>query len=453
MNPQEDPPWPSKRRLAWIAAALTLVVVATALLVWYLHASVPRRVVFATGPEESIDHAYALRYAQILARNGIAVEVRPTEGSQASASLLHDPNSGVDVAIVSGGANAPTSQTKLVMLAALYYEPLWVFYNGQETLGDLHALRGKRIAVGTAQSGVHAFAEALLAANGLDAENSRFYRRGNLDAVRALRDKEVDAALMLGSAEAPAIAQALRDPNLKLMNLEAAEAYPRRFTNIAKLTLPPGTVDLGLRIPPREVKLIGTKAMLVARDDLSPTIVHLLIDAAREVHMQQGYFEAIGEFPNVMPVDLPVSEEAARHLRYGPTMFERRLPSVLATYVERLIIVLVPLLVILVPVFNVLPSLYSSFVRSRIHQWYGALKLLERAIDEHVGPPPIERWLADLDRIEAAATRIRIPASFASEAYTLREHIDFVRRTAAAKGEEADRASVDRGARERSANS
>jgi hypothetical protein len=46
---------------------------------------------------------------------------------------------------------------------------------------------------------------------------------------------------------------------------------------------------------------------------------------------------------------------------------------------------------------------------------------------------PVEKWLQDLDRVEHAVERIHTPASFASEAYTLREHIGLVRRTVVAK--------------------
>jgi hypothetical protein len=41
----------------------------------------------------------------------------------------------------------------------------------------------------------------------------------------------------------------------------------------------------------------------------------------------------------------------------------------------------------------------------------------------------VEKGLADLDRIERAAENIKTPVSFASESYTLREHINLVRRT------------------------
>jgi hypothetical protein len=70
-----------------------------------------------------------------------------------------------------------------------------------------------------------------------------------------------------------------------------------------------------------------------------------------------------------------------------------------------------------------------------VYRWYGELTLLERDVDLRRGKLPIDRWLADLDRIEQGAARIRTPASFASEAYTLREHIALVRRTVMSKAD------------------
>ena len=403
---------------------------------WLLQTTVPRQIVFASGPVDGLSHRHAQRYAQLLARNGITVHVRTTEGAEENERLLQDPRSNVDVAIIPGGVIAPDERGTLVMLAALYYQPLWVFYRGPEPVAHLSDLRGKRIAIGSPSSTVRSFVTPLLEANAVSVENSNFDPRSNLAALAALQGGEVDAMLLLGSVEAPAVWQALHDPKLVLASLDDAGAYPRRFAHIAKLTLPPGTVDFGHRIPPRDVNLIGTKAMLVARDDLSPTIVHILVDAARELHMRQSHFEALGEFPNVMPVDLAVSQDAARHLRYGPTMFERRLPPVLATYAERLLIVLLPLALVLIPFFNLLPNLYGAFVRSRIHRWYGELKLLEHDIDMHMGPPPMAQWLGNLDRIERAAAAIKVPKRFASEAFTLREHIGLVRRAAVKKAAE-----------------
>ena len=68
-------------------------------------------------------------------------------------------------------------------------------------------------------------------------------------------------------------------------------------------------------------------------------------------------------------------------------------------------------------------------MRSRIYRLYGELELLEREVGSGTGTLPVEQWLADLDRIEHAAARMGTPVSYASEAYTLREHIALVRRS------------------------
>src|SRR5438876_410442 len=98
---------------------------------------------------------------------------------------------------------------------------------------------------------------------------------------------------------------------------------------------------------------------------LHPALINLLIDAAREIHGNQGYFEAAGEFPGTAPVDLPVSPYADQHKRFGPSFLYNYLPFWVATVVERLIIVLLPLAVILVPLFNYLPQFLQWRWRSR----------------------------------------------------------------------------------------
>jgi len=90
--------------------------------------------------------------------------------------------------------------------------------------------------------------------------------------------------------------------------------------------------------------------------------------------------------------------------------------------------VLFPLAVILVPLFNYLPQFLRWRVRSRVYRWYGELALLERDVTTRTGTLPVDKWLSDLDRIEHAVAQIHTPAGFASEAYTLREHIGLVRR-------------------------
>jgi TRAP-type uncharacterized transport system substrate-binding protein len=419
---------------AWPVAALMLVALLGA---WFLQSTIPRHVVLASGLKDGMYHEYAQRYKEILARDGVTVEERSTGGADENEQLLHDPQSGVDVAFMHGGVVRPAKRGNLVMLVALYYEPLWIFYRDSANLTQLDDLRYNRVAVGSPGSGVRAFADPLLAANDITGFNTKLVPLVNLEALHALQKGVVDAAFLIGPVQSPAVWQALHDPSLKLMSLERAAAYPRRFPYITKLTLPPGAIEFSLHVPEQEVELIGTRAMLVARDGLSPAIVSLLLEAARELHSEQGYFEADDEFPNVASVDLPVSKDASRQYRFGPSLLHRYLPFFVATYVERLIVLLIPLMVVLVPLFNFLPQALRWRVRSRIYRWYGELAMLERDVRARTGTLPIKQWLVDLERIEQAAGRIRTPASFASEAYTLREHIGLVRRTVLAKAGES----------------
>jgi hypothetical protein len=86
---------------------------------------------------------------------------------------------------------------------------------------------------------------------------------------------------------------------------------------------------------------------------------------------------------------------------------------------------------IMLPLFHYFPQLRHWRVRSRVYRWYGELALLEQDVAARTGTLPTEKWLADLERIERAVARIHTPAGFASEAYTLREHIGLVRRAIA----------------------
>ena len=398
----------------------------------------PRRIVLASGPEFSLYHLQAQRYKEVLAPEGVTVEVRMTAGAGENLRLLLDPKSGVDIAFTQGGLAQFPEADALVMLASIYYEPLWIFVRRGERIDALAALAGKRITLAVPGSGTQALAIQLLAASGVTSANATFLRTSADGAAAALKLRHVDASLMVGGVRTPAILSALTDPALELVSLAQADAYPQRYSFLTRRTLHAGTIAFAPLTPPRDVALISTEAMLAARDGLYPAIVNLLLEHIRDLHDDQGYFEAPGEFPNIEQVDLRVSPDAVRHKRFGPNLLYRYLPFWVATVFERFVIIVVPLLVVMVPLLSFLPQILEWRVRSRIYRWYGELTLLENDVHSRTGGFPIERWLSDLERIQGAAERITTPVSFASEAYTLREHIDLVRRAVLAKAARAE---------------
>ena len=423
----------SRGRLSLAAIVFASIVAAIWAVAHLLQTVPPRHIVLASGLEDGLLHQYAKRYIEILARSGVTVKERITNGPGDNLRLLQDSHSGVDIGFTQGGIAKFPEANNVMMLASLYYVPMWIFYRRTDTLNHVNELRNRRVAVGVAGSGARSLGESVFALNGLTSDNTAMQPLSNSAALLALRSGEVDAAIFVDGAENPAIWTALHDPALNLLSYSKADAYRRRLNFITTLTLPPGVIDLANNIPEKEVDLIGTKEMLAARDGFHPALIHLLVDAAREIHGKQGLFEEAGEFPGTTQVDLRVSTDADQHKRFGRSFLYQHLPFWVAALAERAIIILLPLAAILFPLFHYLPQFVRWHVRSRVYRWYGELALLERDIAVHTGTLPIGKWLADLERIERAVARIHTPAGFASEAYTLREHIGLVRRAIIAR--------------------
>jgi hypothetical protein len=214
----------------------------------------------------------------------------------------------------------------------------------------------------------------------------------------------------------------------RLMSFSQADAFVRRWPFLSKLTLPRGAIDLVRDIPARDVTLVAPVAALVARDSIHPALIDVLLQAAAEAHGGPGLFHRAGEFPNPRQVDFPLSTEAERFYRSGTRFLQRYLPFWAATLVDRLVVLLIPVVALMIPLMRIAPALYGWRARSRVYKWYGQLKFLEEGWRRDPDARPREEWLAELDRLEARVNRIRTPLAYANQLYILREHIGLVRR-------------------------
>lgn len=390
----------------------------------------PRELVIATGGEAGAYYRFAERYREILAREGITLEVRSTAGSLENIGLLEAPEGGVEVAFMqggTGGAAQAAQEDGLRSLASLYFEPLWIFTATPAPLTRLSELAGKRIAAGGKGSGTRAVVMQLLADNRLTAAPTEVLALGGMAAAEALLRGEIEAAFFVASPESSVVRKLLAEPSVSLMSLARAEAYTRRYRFLSGLTLPEGVIDFERNIPARDIAMLAPTATLVAREALHPALVVLLLQAAAEVHGGGGLFEKPGQFPTPSYLDFPLSDTARRYFKSGPPFLQRYLPFWAADLIDRLKILLLPLLTLLIPLFRIVPPAYRWRVRSRIYRWYRELQAVDDALDTLAGTEDIGRNLAELDRIENEVMRVTVPLAYADSLYHLRLHIDFVR--------------------------
>ncbi|HSD60005.1 MAG TPA: C4-dicarboxylate ABC transporter substrate-binding protein, partial [Burkholderiales bacterium] len=252
--------------------------------------------------------------------------------------------------------------------------------------------------------------------------------------VKALRRGEIDAGLIVSGAESALIRDLLREDNIRLANLIRSAAYVQRFPYLTALVLPQGSVDLVLDLPPRDIMLVAPTANLVVRPDIHPALVELLMQALKEVHGGAGYFHKPGDFPAPRTQEFPLNRDAERFYRRGAPFLQRYLPFWAAILVERLWVMALPLIALVIPLSRILPPLYNWRMRSRIYRWYGELKYLERDLEIRYDPARREEYQDRLRHIEHEAMHRPVPLAFSEELYTLREHIELVRRRLTERG-------------------
>jgi len=418
--------WAWREQLSVIGPAAVLAIVAFVVAFQWVKPAPPSRVVIATGRSDGAYHRFAELYRERLARERITLDIRATSGSVENIRLLEDPTSGVDIAFVQGGTGSAAKTDGLVSLASLYFEPLWVFSRTAPGPGDLRAMRGRRLAVGPEASGTRAVAQTLLAANGLTEANARFSPLTGIDAVRALRRGEVDTVFLIASAESETVNEMLRSPGIALLSFPRADAYTKRFPFLSKLVLPAGGLSLEANLPSRDTVLLAPAATLVVRRDFHPALVDLLLVTAAGVHARRGLFEAPKQFPSPDHLEFPLMNEAQRYHQSGPPFLARFLPFWAATLVDRIKVLVLPLLV-LVPLARAVLPAYRWRIRSKITKKYRDVVDVDQALAQGLSAADCDELLARLDRIEEVVRALRVPLGYADAHYHLQLHLDLVR--------------------------
>src|ERR1017187_7419193 len=414
-------------RAITISAILIVVLVVVSAVILFVESAPPTTITITSGPEGSIFHTNPVRYTRILAPYGVKLIVLTSQGSLENLDRLCDSSVRVDVGFVQGGMTNGASG-KLVSLGSISHQPLLVFYRG-EPVGLLSGLTGKRVAIGPVGSGTRSLALTLLDANGIKPGGATILLDWEpKQASKALLDGTVDAVFLMGEDASLAVIRTLvLAPDIHLLSFRQAVGYTRRFSYLSVIEFPEGAIDFGRNIPAQDVYLVGPTVDLIARENLHPALSDLLLGAARELHGNATLLQRKGEFPAPLEHDIRLSADAVRYYKSGKGFFYRFLPFWLASLTSRIVVVFVPTIVVLIPLLRSIPFFYRWRIRTRIYRWYRALLSLERTLFGECDPGKREQLLKRLDEIEKAVNRMKVPASFADQFYSLRGHIGFVR--------------------------
>ena len=419
------------------------------------------KIVMATGSSQYYDLAES--YRRDLERNGIKLEVqRLTEGFATLKTML-EPNSPLNAGFIKGGlvgslqGRLATEKAKgrhaefgkLLSIGRMFYEPIWVYSRGDLPVASLRDLKGMKILTGTKESGARRIVNQLLKANGIDKTNATLIDQDLPADAAPLFDGRADVAITIAPSDSDKMQELVRVSGIRLMDFSPeAEAYDNRFPALTRVVLRKGSVEFNPVIPSDDITLLATTAALVVRSDMHPALISLLTHAVvsnpKSGFDKQGdpvLFYRAGDFPSASDPEFTVPADTRAIYKSGELPFLLRFLAPLNTrmgipfsytafinsYAAQVLLILIPLLAVAIPLSKAIPAIYVWNVRRKLIYWYRQLKNLEKSLDSRGAKYDLDTHQTELERIDGAVRRIRVPNFFSNELYDLRMHIDLVR--------------------------
>ena len=430
--------WHFTRKHGFIFFACAVAVLAVVF--WLLSRSIspapPSQIDMTTGAVDGASHQFALKYQALLKTHGVTLRLLPSSGSVQNLERLH---AGTPAGFVQGGLNEqPLNdadsdlETPLRSLGVVGYEPVWIFTRApllaKSLTKGLGGLAGKKVAIGAVGSGTRKVALEMLGSYGVTTANALLEATGGLGAANALLAGQLDAVFIISAPSALAVQLLLKRADVQLVSIEHAEGLSRRLRYLSIIKLPAGAVDPAQDLPPQDINLLTTTANLVVREDLHHALDFLLLEAAREVHRDATLLNKSGDFPRLEGVDFTLSEDARRYYKDGQPFLQRYVPYWVANALQRLLLILLPLLAVAIPLFKYVPQLMAFKQKSRLNRCYGLLLDMEHQVQQRrLDPGDIAQATAQLDQIERDVSSMKFPLDFSDRVYTLRQHVDYVR--------------------------
>jgi len=386
----------------------------------------PRHFIIAAGIAGSGYDNYAKRYAAILARDGVELQIRNSAGAVEDLELLRDPASGVQAALTTLGFTQAGDALQLSSLGGVFDAVVFVFYRNAETVTQFAQFRGQRLAIGTIGTSIRPLIlQVLQASDAVDA-STRFVDLDYDAAVDALIAGSIDVAIFPAQLNSGLVKRMLAAPGVRLMNVAQAEAIGKTVPGFKRVVLSRGLIDLPGDVPDTDIDLLASGNTLLVRKDLHPALQYLLLQAIREVHRPPGPFNRLGEFPAEQPNDLPLSPTAERFYRAGPTFWQQYTSFWLASLLDRIVFFVIPVVAALTPIVGFAPRLYRWLGLRRIARLHRALGRLERELAAGTDRSALLAQRARLAEIEGAVHKLEVPPPFAIDLHRLRIHLRMV---------------------------
>ena len=411
----------------YLVSLLFLAIFCTVLYttIQFIQPSPKKEITIATGAKSGNYYQTALLYKELLKEEKVEVNILETAGSVENLELVKQGKA--DIAFMQNGIIENNTYEHIQSLASVYYEPLWVFYKNESySIDYVIELISKKISIGPDGSGTKDLASKILEVNGINSENSTIYNYSSSKAKEELENGNIDALFVVSSHNSTIVKELLENPKINVLSFKRAKAYSRKYSFLEALTLYEGTLDLYKNLPDQNINLLSTTATLIANQNLNEELIRLFLKKVKEVHSKKDLFAKPNQFPNTNNMMLELNEEASRYFTYGDTWLEKIFPFWIASNIDRLKILIIPLLTLLIPLSKGIFPLYRWSIRSKIYKWYKQIQLYDLKL-ENVKSEELESFIKELEELrQEIKFETKVPLAFMSEYYDLIMHLELI---------------------------
>jgi len=256
---------------------------------------------------------------------GMNASAQSTGASVANINMLKDGS--VDLAIVQNDityyAVNGTEMFKdkkvdgLKGIATLYPETCQAVTLDSSGIKSIADLKGKKVAVGAAGSGVEANARQIMEAYGVTYDDIQVQYLSFAEAASALKDGNIDAAFLTAGYPTSAVQDIASQHKVRLLPVEAdkADALIAQYPFYTKTVIPAGTYA-GFD---EDVQAVSVMAMLVANDkvddNLGYAIAKALFTNLERIHTAHSAAKAILKEKAMEGMPLPMNAGAEKFFK------------------------------------------------------------------------------------------------------------------------------------------
>jgi uncharacterized protein len=426
-----------KRRF-WLIV-LPVFIFAMALFFWLnlvVFPMAPNKVVITSGPKDGMYIIYAQKYAEILRKYGLEVEVLESPGSVQNIERMRSIPQTAQVGIIEGGTNQILPETAsdhasehagIQTIANIDLEPVWIFSRKGEA-NTLLNFSGKRLSAAEAGSGSRLIVLELMRQLGHERKDFALISAIGSQTIQDLIQNKTDIGIYVAPLRAPYIQKMLAEPKLQLVLLERNAAIVEHMPYLELRPVYKGSINTALNQPSQDSIMLTTVANLVVSDNLHPAVKRLVAQAAREFTNEYNVFYKPGEFPNLSRPDFATALQAREILRFGLGGFEKYLSLRSAQWMWRLLWASPIFLFLYWLTMVSIPKMMRAYIVTCINRWYGELSFIDNDMrQQSASGLDVQKQHTQLRRIEDALSRFDVPKELMQRAYMLKHHIDTVR--------------------------